>query len=328
MNAESGDQRVLIAKGHSGMGNRVLSLLSSAVYASLANRELVIDWRDDVYSDHGEDSFDHFFVRRKPVRSSVDSFLSTAAIPEYWNGNMQLPLKNLVLLNDPRRKFDFRSILKYSVDPRRFDYDEPVLVMCPYRDQIATMKKAIAQKHVETSKMNRISILRWIWNREFCLAPKVLERVDEFCSKFWGNYMIGVHVRYTDIKVPLRRFTRTLDKLFTRYADASIFLATDGEDVEGFFRERYGKVVTLTKETSIRAELGRLHACGTSRVSHGIDAVVDMKLLSLCDSLVYSSRSTFAEISHVWSKLDDGSVIDVERLNPFLWIKRIIQDHL
>lgn len=317
--------QILLCKGHSGMGNRVLALLSSSLYARLSGRQLIIDWNDYVYSDHNLNSFHHFFTC-----SSAQSILSLPhdckVYPAIWQDRLATELTDLILKNDPNRRFDFRSILRYSADPGRLDYDAPIVVMCPYRDFLRPMRPLLCGEHAHLRHLSRQRLLRWVWDREFGWSDTVLQRVKETEDQCWHGKMIGVHVRYTDIKIPLPKYFRAVDRLKRKMPDATIFLATDGEGVANEFQKRYGQVVSLSKRTSERRNCGGMHGVGSNRVTHGLDAVADMLLLSKCDYLVYASRSTFAMISHIWSNSTPDKIIDLDRWNPRVQLKRILQD--
>ena len=307
------------------MGNRLLALLSATLYARLSGRKLIIDWRDTVYSNDREDSFPFFFNCR--TAGSWNTIPVNASIfPTLWQDHLAGTVSDIVLANDPKRAFDFRSLLRYSADPARLDYDQQLVVMCPYRDQVTRLRRQMRGPNAALARLSRLALLRWMWDQEFSWSDAVTHRVTEAKEQLWGSKMIGVHVRHTDIKVPLKKYLTTVDRLVSKVPDATIFLATDGAGVDEVFRTRYKRVASVPKDTSVRGNNGRLHAAATDRVRHGIEAVVDMGLLSLCDYLVYSSRSTFAVVSHLWSNSPQERIIDIDRHNLLLWSKRMIQD--
>jgi hypothetical protein len=54
-------RKLLLVKGLAGFGNRIHAALSGIVYARMTRRRLVVDWRDDVYSDDGTNVFPRYF---------------------------------------------------------------------------------------------------------------------------------------------------------------------------------------------------------------------------------------------------------------------------
>jgi hypothetical protein len=52
-NGEPRPATFLLVKGRASLGNRILSALTGILYARLTGRRLLVDWRDEVYSDDG-----------------------------------------------------------------------------------------------------------------------------------------------------------------------------------------------------------------------------------------------------------------------------------
>ena len=47
----------VLVKGNAGLGNRLSSVLSGALYARLSGRRLLVDWTDWMYSNDGSNVF-------------------------------------------------------------------------------------------------------------------------------------------------------------------------------------------------------------------------------------------------------------------------------
>ena len=63
--------------------------------------------------------------------------------------------------------------------------------------------------------------------------------------------------------------------------------------------------------------------CG-DRVERATQALVDILLLSKCNSLVYASRSSFGYVASLYA--DPGQVVlDVDAYNPIVQLKRVAQ---
>ncbi len=57
-------------------------------------------------------------------------------------------------------------------------------------------------------------------------------------------------------------------------------------------------------------------------------ALVDMMALSRCAGLVYCSRSTFAETSRLYGNFKAERLVDVDRLNWLIQLKKQMQEYL
>src|SRR4051794_4211404 len=81
------DERVLLVKGIAGMGNRMLAFASGLLYARLARRRVVVDWRDRVYGEGGRNVFFEYFA---PVEiADVTSLPATDDVtPPFWRGRL------------------------------------------------------------------------------------------------------------------------------------------------------------------------------------------------------------------------------------------------
>jgi hypothetical protein len=58
--AEAGE-RYLVIKGGAGLGNRILCTLSGILYGILSKRTIIVDWRDGLYGDPGDNAFQKIF---------------------------------------------------------------------------------------------------------------------------------------------------------------------------------------------------------------------------------------------------------------------------
>lgn len=94
---------------------------------------------------------------------------------------------------------------------------------------------------------------------------------------------------------------------------AKIFLATDNKEVLDFYREKYPDIICRDKLYP-NDKNKALHQTNelSDKFGMGVDALVEMYLLSECDYLIYSSRSSFSYISHLLSDIPESNVIDTE----------------
>ena len=136
---------------------------------------------------------------------------------------------------------------------------------------------------------------------------------------------IGVHIRFTDRKIPLGPVLKTLEQLKARHPTATIFLATDSAEIEDRLKRAFDKVITHPKRLGPAG--ARLHGPDTTcnPLQEAENALIDMWQLSRCDHLIYSRRSTFSVTSGYLGRFAPARIHDVERYSPTLWAKELLQ---
>lgn len=307
------------------MGNRMLCALTALLYARATHRQLMVDWRDPQYSDGTCNAFHRFF--RCPDSPPLDVLPASGSVfPAIWQGHLDLCAAELIAMHSRADLASFRAVRKYSADVRRTDYTEDILIVWSYLDQINLVKRHLNGELAGWRRWTREAILRKLLRECLLPQPEIQARIEAFAALHWpGQTVIGVHVRFTDMKIPLRRYWAPIDRLIASHANGVIFLATDSREVLRQFGQRYGPVICTPKD--LPSDGRALHSGHGERdkIAHGIEALVDMYLLARCHCLVYSGRSTFSYISHLLSDAPHGNVIDIERHNLVLHAKRFLQ---
>ena len=137
-----------------------------------------------------------------------------------------------------------------------------------------------------------------------------------------------IHIRYTDRKMPLAPFRNALRAELDRRPGAGIFLATDSAQVQAEFEKEFGKIHYIDKH--FVASGARLHSPATQldKQREAENALIDMWALSRCDHLIYSKNSTFSVCSALIGDLTARQQTDVDRYNPKIVIKRLVQPYL
>lgn len=317
--------KYVLVKGKAGLGNRMLCAVTAVLYARATGRRLVIDWRDPQYSDGMANGFHRFFICTEALPVGALS-AEGSVFPPVWRGHLDLCAADLISLRDPRDLASFRAVRKYAADLRRTDYPEDILVVWSYLDQVSLVRRHLHGEWAEWRRWTREAILRRLLRDCLRLQPEIQARINTFAVQHWpGRTLIGVHVRYTDMKIPLSRYWGPVDRLMVRHPDAVIFLATDSREVLQRFRERYERVISTGKD--LPADGRALHSGHGphDKIAHGMDALVDMHLLARCQYLVYSSRSTFSYISHLLSESPEANIVDLDRYSVVLRAKRLVQ---
>jgi hypothetical protein len=189
------------------------------------------------------------------------------------------------------------------------------VVFWNYIDRINNIKKHLIDKDCEYFNLDRKGIIRKILNEKMILRKEIMGKVLDFKTKHWSENVLGVHVRYTDRKVSLKRYERPIKKFINKFPEASIFLATDSRYVTQFFSENYKKIISTPKV--FPENDGALHNRNDDydRTKSGIYALLDMYLLAECDGLIYTGNSTFSWISSILTKASPENLVDVEKWN-------------
>jgi hypothetical protein len=137
--------------------------------------------------------------------------------------------------------------------------------------------------------------LRRLYARHFgALSPRpaIRGRVEELAAELPAD-TVGVHVRRGDFRRPGRpaqndqQFFAAMDAVLRDRPGARFLLATDSEETERLFVERYrARIVRHPKQTRARDCAPAIR-----------DALVDLLLLARCSHLIGTYSSTFSEVA-------------------------------
>src|SRR5262245_46211790 len=118
--------KFLLVKGSSGLGNRILSALTGILYARLAGRRLLIDWSDDLYSNNKSNVFPSFFQCSACV--PIDELPMTDSVsPSIWRGHLYETAD--YMRSQYRTRENSEIWREFSIDLTKLDYQEDVAVM-------------------------------------------------------------------------------------------------------------------------------------------------------------------------------------------------------
>lgn len=300
----------IVVKGTSGIGNRVFAVATGILYAQLSGRQLVVDWRDGSYSNTGTNLFFRYFDC--PVAESVEVLPATDSIyPPIWKNQLHRSMGSL------RDELGLTGYSDMSFDVSRLDSQEDILVLSAYTHKINLMRPLLAQETSRLATMTIREILKHILQNNLFLKEDIRLRVDEFKRAYFENYMVGVHIRYSDMKVPLTEVefaVRSITRL-TRFQHGNfkIFLATDSQEVLHSFKDKFPNVISTDKWFSQSGK--RLHQnpeeC-QDLVQNGIEALVDLYLLAACDNLIFASRSSFGFLSSLLMTRPNARYYDID----------------
>ncbi len=312
--------KYIVVKGTSGIGNRVFAVATGILYAQLSGRQLVVDWRDGSYSNTGENLFFRYFDC--PVAQSVEVLPVTDSVyPAIWKNQLHRSLGSL------RNELGLIGYQDMSFDVSRLDYEEDIIVLAAYTHKIKQMRPLFVGEVRHLAKLDNREILQRALQSNLCLKENICAQVEEFQKGYFADYMIGIHIRYSDMKVPLSEVEATLESVVravqSKHGNFKIFLATDSKDVLSSFKEMFPDLLISTNKW-FSSSGKRLHQNSQEcqdLVQNGIEALVDLYLLAACDSLVFASRSSFGLLASFLMTKPDAQWYDIDR-NKSL-IKRI-----
>lgn len=300
--------RYMLVKGKAGLGNRLLALLGSLVYARITSRQLYVDWSDRGYSKDRTNSFPHFFSRPQ-LADKATIWSAENVAPAVWRGHLDLSVDELMAKfeDDVEADGDPSTSRKYTIDPGRIDYDEDVVIRWAWTDELFRMQRHFPP---ELRGVATEALLRSLVREELELAPAVRARVDEFARKELGDVSIGLHIRASDRKNSWSMYPRIVDKLRRTWPNLTVFVATDNKDVENELRRRYPRVVSSQKwYAPAGVPLHRSRDC-PDKLESGIEALVDMYLLGRCNYLVYNNTSTFGVFASLTSEAPPENIYE------------------
>ena len=314
---------VTVIKTKGGMGNRMLCAASGLLWAKAVGRGAFVDWRDATYSRDGENSFFHFFKGEGLLNSPPAE--RGEVFPRAWRGNLDRTVSDMLHTYDPTKHASLRIHRKYSINPARSDYSQPIVVFWHYMGRFASMARLVRARVPGYGGLSVKGITRRAIREELKLSDLVCESMDAFTQAEWPDHVIGVHVRYSDLTANLEKTEKAVRRMVAEHPDAAIFLATDNKDIEDDYRSKFKSVLTTPKWFPTDGKPLHQHEHCEDPVTNGVGALVDMFLLSRCQGLVYSSLSTFSVISACLSDADPRMIVDLDRYNPVVRGKAFVR---
>jgi len=235
-------------------------------------------------------------------------------------------MNEMICEHDPDKHRSIRIDRKYSIDVRRLDYDEDIIVFWYYTGRIRNLKPHLRNGLDGYGGLEVNGIIRKVLTEQMVLQQDIRQRIDEFKARHWSDKVIGVHIRHTDRTTNLVKYKKYLNQFLKRYPDAHIFLATDNQQVSREYHKLHENVFSTYKwypegTTSMHQNMN----C-PDKIANGIEALVDMYLLAECDCLIYSGYSTFSFISRILSDALPEKIVDIDRFNVKVRLKKVIRE--
>lgn len=310
-------RKVLLVKGRSGLGNRLEVLMGGLVYARLANREVVVDWRDREYSSDRSNVFPKLFHSSSITAVNDIAALGDSFYPPEWRGHLDQPVARMARA----RHYDTDAMLRnLSIDLSRLDYDEKIVVLTGSADRINPMKEYHRGRCPELDGHSRDEIMAAMLKHDILPSPEVRRRVDRFKQSHFAGPVVGVHARYSDYRVKLLSLLHQLNALLRRHPRMQVFLATDNVAVLELFHRHYPVVSTphWYDQPGVALHKSKLNR---NRLESALEAATDMYLLAECDYLVIDSSSSFSYLARLMFEAGPERIRDVtsgQKRYPFL----------
>jgi hypothetical protein len=315
----------VLVKGKAGLGNRMLSAMTGILYAMLSSRKVVVDWSDRAYSDNGESVFPRLFAA--PNSEDVLPTCARDSVrPALWADRLNQPADQVVEEIDAKAHSGLRGYRKFSFDLSRIDYPEKTLVMWSYTQLISRFRRYFRGSFSWMSSLSDEELMRWLLQNAMILQPDIMENVEaQWRNTVSREDVIGVHIRYTDKRTPLEPYYKVIDKLLTAAPNAELFLATDNLSVQKDMVGKYKRVVFHQKWLPTDGQAMHYNASCPDRAQSAIDALTDMYMLSKSKYLVFCGSSTFSYLSSVISSSPYENIIDIERSNPVIQLRKTVK---
>lgn len=317
--------RFLLIKAKGGLGNRILSAVTGLVYADMTDRVPVIDWRDGAYANAGVNSYPLLF--QSPVELRPENLEELQdVIPEIWRGHLHEQPTNMIARNDPTSHSNPFIYRKYCVDLSRLNTRNELAVYWSYLPKIRRLRRLMAQNPHYAGRREE-DVFNEYLARYFTPNKRVLSAVEDLLAAK-HRPIIGVHIRYTDLTVPLSAVRRAVDEMLEEMPEASIFLATDNDQIQEEMMRSYSRVFSIEKWFAPDGQAIHQNKAASNMLQEAENALIDMWALARCDRLIFSMRSTFSYASRLIGRMPAQNVVDIDARNIQVVLKRYVQNYI
>lgn len=260
----------VVTRKATGLGSDLVSVAGAFFYARNTGRNLVIDWRNSLYLDNGATNLFPLLFEIPDTIDGVDIFMADG---NFDDGTLAPPLKYCKAL-------DFKE----------------------YHEEMLCSPRAVRESIVVTRPMHHLPSEEMQKNIFSLIHPKkpLLEQIEAYRREHFGEKrMAGIHIRHgngeflgekRDLLI-LRGIQHIVDKCTEILINASpqpekVFICTDSQELRDALSHRFPDSCYYASTIGTRGE-GAIH--NSRRGLRGVeDALMEMWLLSYCDTLVYN----------------------------------------
>ena len=316
-------QRALLIKGKGGLGNRILSAVCGLIYADLAGRTPIIDWRDGSYAPLGDNAYPLLFDTPIVQTCAATDTAACPVSPAIWAGHLRCSTQEMIDNFMPEAHSSPKAYRFFCINLETLDVPEDIAVYWSYLPKFRRLSKHM-YRDPRFSGRPLAGIIKEYLDRYFTPNDRVQGEVIRLSTQM-GADAIGVHIRYTDRKIPLKAVLSTLRKRLKQAPDTPIFLATDNAKVQQTMKIDFANLYHIQKYLPANGE--RLHwpATDIAKIQEAENAMIDMWVLSRCVRLIYSRQSTFSQTSAYLGKMHSKQLDDVDRYSSKVLLKQLIQ---
>jgi len=319
--------KYIIVKAKGGMGNRMLCAITGIIYGLLSNRKILMDWRDGGYGELGENSFNHYFDS-SVLECIQDEIKTNDVFPSIWKANLDKAVGQIIDAYYPNQHSSFLIHRKLSIDVRKLDYPQEVVVFWHYQHRIKGLMFHFKNKLDSFSGLSVHEVLSKAIKYYLPLSPLILQKIEDYYSTYFKGKIIGIHIRYSDRQTNLNAYEKAVSFFLKRNPDARIFLATDNIQILDYYKNKYVSVLSTPKWYPPSSIAMHQNQSCPNRIINGEEALIDMYLLSRCDYLIYSGWSTFSLISRLVSNIPTENIVDIDKYNLTVRFKQWLRDTL
>lgn len=318
------DDRRLLIKAKGGLGNRILSAIGGLIYADLSGRTPIIDWRDGAYAPRGTNAYPLLFESPPgPQPEAVES--ETDVSPQTWAGALSRHPSDMIEALDPRQHSNPFIYRRFCVDLRRLDTRSALAVYWCYLPKFARMRGIMSAD--ARFRGRRVEDVCAEYLERYFTPNETVRRGVAAAVTDAHRPVLGVHIRYSDMKVPLDKIEDSIDAVLREDPRFSVFLATDNLDVQKRIERKYDRVFSIEKWFPEAGGAMHQNDANPDKTREAENALIDMWALARCDRLIYSGSSTFSYTSRLIGRFADSDATDVDRFSLKIRIKRLFRDH-
>ena len=314
---------MLIIKAKGGLGNRLLSAATAIAYARATGRDWCIDWRDGLYAPNGENAIELMFDVPKQTRllTLKDDAL---VLPALWLNRVHLPVRNIISAefdNQHSSPFIYKKLCAPFCRHPAKGVEE---IFWSYTSKFERIKRYLTK---EQRKAGRDAVLADVLTG-FLMPQKDIVKAADALLAHGPENTLGVHIRYTDLTVPIERVIEQVKEQLRLFNYRYIYLATDSLEAQEKFNAQFSSVIIQTKRYPPKNT--QLHVINEydEKRNDADAALIDLIALSKCRGLVYCSRSSFSETSRLYGDFDRDRLVDIDRFNAVVNIKQWLQERL
>ena len=318
-------EKILLIKAKGGLGNRILSAVNGLIFADLTQRRAVIDWRDGSYAPLGENAYPLLFKSESSREVEEFDNFDEVVSPKIWQGNLSLTPQDMIEKFMPRDHSNPMAYRRLCTNLDRLDTPNEIAVFWSYLPKFSRIQKHLNQDSRFRNR-NLNDIISHYLNLYFMPNAYILREVEGALESI-GSPNIGLHIRYTDRKISLKKVKKALRNRLLVTPNAKIFLATDNAAVQSEIRSEFENVFTIDKY--LPNDGSRLHwpTSDIKKIREAENALIDMWVLSRCEYLIYSRHSTFSVTSSYLGGIPENRLYDVDMFSPNVVFKRFIQKY-